>query len=79
MHPNMIVIRHKIPLAEDARDRYPNIAVINAATARTSIRRRLCRRLHDSRAPRRLQGVNVHIVAHKYSRVVRSNIHLLTR
>ena len=82
MHPNMIVMRHKHPgSAKMLAERYPNISIINggdgahehptqALLDAFTIRERLGR----------LQGVNVTIVGDiKYSRVVRSNIHLLTK
>src|ERR1043165_1090441 len=82
MHPNMIVIRHKHPgsprmLAE----RYPNIAVV---TAGDGAHEHPTQALLDAFTMRerlgRLNGINVSIVGDiKYSRVVRSNIHLLTK
>src|SRR5688500_213089 len=82
MHPNMIVMRHKHPgSAKMLADRYSTISIINggdgahehptqALLDAFTIRERLGR----------LQGVNVSIVGDiKYSRVVRSNIHLLTK
>src|SRR5687768_3624292 len=81
MHPDMIVIRHKHPgspkmLADrlpasvinagDGSHEHPTQALLDAFT----IRERLGR----------LQGVNVSIIGDiAHSRVVRSNIHLLTR
>lgn len=81
MHPDMIVIRHKYPgaakmLAErlpasiinagDGAHEHPTQALLDAFT----IRERLGR----------LEGVNVSIIGDiTHSRVVRSNIHLLTR
>ena len=81
MHPDMIVIRHKHPgsakmLAErlpasvinagDGAHEHPTQALLDAFT----IRERLGR----------LQGVNVSIIGDiAHSRVVRSNIHLLTK
>ena len=81
MHPDMIVIRHKYPgapkmLAErlpasvvnagDGSHEHPTQALLDAFT----IRERLGR----------LQGVNVSIIGDiAHSRVVRSNIHLLTK
>ena len=82
MHPNMIVMRHKHPgSARMLAERYENISIINggdgahehptqALLDAFTIRERLGR----------LAGVNVTIVGDiKYSRVVRSNIHLLTK
>ncbi|MGZ5474571.1 MAG: aspartate carbamoyltransferase catalytic subunit, partial [Thermoanaerobaculia bacterium] len=82
MHPNMIVMRHKHPgSAKMLAERYPTISIINggdgahehptqALLDAFTIRERLGR----------LNGVNVTIVGDiKYSRVVRSNIHLLTK
>jgi aspartate carbamoyltransferase catalytic subunit len=82
MHPNMIVIRHKHPGSPKMlADRYPNIAVINAGDG---AHEHPTQALLDAFTIRerlgRLQGVNVTIVGDiKYSRVVRSNIHLLTK
>ena len=82
MHPNMIVIRHKHPgSAAMLASRYPNIAVINAGDG---AHEHPTQALLDAFTIRerlgRLQGVNVAIVGDiKYSRVVRSNIHLLTK
>ncbi len=82
MHPNMIVMRHKHPgSAKMLAERYENISIVNggdgahehptqALLDAFTIRERLGR----------LNGVNVTIVGDiKYSRVVRSNIHLLTK
>jgi aspartate carbamoyltransferase catalytic subunit len=82
MHPNMIVIRHKHPGAPQMlASRYPNIAVINAGDG---AHEHPTQALLDAFTIRerlgRLQGVNVSIIGDiKYSRVVRSNIHLLNK
>ena len=82
MHPNMIVIRHKHPGSPQMlAQRYPNIAVINAGDG---AHEHPTQALLDAFTIRerlgRLAGVNVTIVGDiKYSRVVRSNIHLLTK
>ncbi|HSY49383.1 MAG TPA: aspartate carbamoyltransferase catalytic subunit [Thermoanaerobaculia bacterium] len=82
MHPDMIVIRAKHPGAPKMlADRLPNVSIINAGDGSHehptqalldafTIRERLGR----------LAGVNVSIIGDiAHSRVVRSNIHLLTR
>jgi aspartate carbamoyltransferase catalytic subunit len=82
MHPNMIVMRHKHPGSPKMlADRYENIAIINAGDG---AHEHPTQALLDAFTIRerlgRLQGVNVTIVGDvKYSRVVRSNIHLLTK
>jgi aspartate carbamoyltransferase catalytic subunit len=82
MHPNMIVIRHKHPGSPQMlAERYPNISVINAGDG---AHEHPTQALLDAFTIRerlgRLQGVNISIVGDiKYSRVVRSNIHLLTK
>ncbi|HEY0372268.1 MAG TPA: aspartate carbamoyltransferase catalytic subunit [Thermoanaerobaculia bacterium] len=82
MRPNMIVIRHKHPGSPQMlAQRYPNISVINAGDG---AHEHPTQALLDAFTIRerlgRLQGVNVSIVGDiKYSRVVRSNIHLLTK
>src|SRR5687768_13903590 len=82
MHPNMIVIRHKHPGSPNMlAERYPNISVVNAGDG---AHEHPTQALLDAFTIRerlgRLQGVNVTIVGDiKYSRVVRSNIHLLTK
>src|SRR6476469_2097810 len=82
MHPDMIVIRAKHPGAPKMlADRLPNVSIINAGDGSHehptqalldafTIRERLGR----------LAGVNVSIIGDiAHSRVVRSNIHLLTK
>jgi aspartate carbamoyltransferase catalytic subunit len=82
MHPEMIVIRHKYPGAPKMlADRLPNVSIINAGDGSHehptqalldafTIRERLGQ----------LAGVNVSIIGDiAHSRVVRSNIHLLTK
>ena len=82
MHPNMIVMRHKHPgSAAMLAARFPNISVINAGDG---AHEHPTQALLDAFTIRerlgRLSGVNVSIVGDiKYSRVVRSNIHLLTK
>jgi aspartate carbamoyltransferase catalytic subunit len=82
MHPNMIVIRHKHPgSAKMLAERFPNISVINAGDG---AHEHPTQALLDAFTIRerlgRLSGVNVSIIGDiKYSRVVRSNIHLLTK
>ncbi|HYR28742.1 MAG TPA: aspartate carbamoyltransferase catalytic subunit, partial [Thermoanaerobaculia bacterium] len=82
MHPNMIVMRHKHPGSPKMlAERFPNIAIINAGDG---AHEHPTQALLDAFTIRerlgRLQGVNVSIVGDiKYSRVVRSNIHLLTK
>jgi aspartate carbamoyltransferase catalytic subunit len=82
MHPNMIVIRHKHPGAPKMlADRYENISIVNAGDG---AHEHPTQALLDAFTIRerlgRLKGVNVAIIGDiKYSRVVRSNIHLLTK
>ena len=82
MHPNMIVMRHKHPgSAKMLAERYPNIAIINGGDG---AHEHPTQALLDAFTMRerlgRLSGINVTIVGDiKYSRVVRSNIHLLTK
>jgi aspartate carbamoyltransferase catalytic subunit len=82
MHPNMIVMRHKHPGSPKMlAERFPNIAIINAGDG---AHEHPTQALLDAFTIRerlgRLQGVNVSIVGDiKFSRVVRSNIHLLTK
>jgi aspartate carbamoyltransferase catalytic subunit len=81
MHPDMIVIRHKHPgSAKMLADRLP-ASVINAGDG---AHEHPTQALLDAFTIRerlgRLQGVNVSIIGDiAHSRVVRSNIHLLTR
>jgi aspartate carbamoyltransferase catalytic subunit len=82
MHPNMIVMRHKHPgSAKMLAERYPNISIINGGDG---AHEHPTQALLDAFTMRerigRLNGINVSIVGDiKYSRVVRSNIHLLTK
>jgi aspartate carbamoyltransferase catalytic subunit len=82
MHPNMIVIRHKHPGSPKMlAERYENISIINAGDG---AHEHPTQALLDAFTIRerlgRLQGVNVSIVGDiTHSRVVRSNIHLLTK
>jgi aspartate carbamoyltransferase catalytic subunit len=82
MHPNMIVMRHKHPGSPKMlAERFPNISIINAGDG---AHEHPTQALLDAFTIRerlgRLQGVNVSVVGDiKYSRVVRSNIHLLTK
>jgi aspartate carbamoyltransferase catalytic subunit len=82
MHPNMIVMRHKHPGSPKMlSERFPHIAIINAGDG---AHEHPTQALLDAFTIRerlgRLEGVNVSIVGDiKYSRVVRSNIHLLTK
>lgn len=82
MQPNMIVMRHKHPgSAKMLAERYPNISIINGGDGSHE---HPTQALLDAFTMRerlgRLNGVNVTIVGDiKYSRVVRSNIHLLTK
>ena len=82
MHPNMIVIRHKHPGSPKMlADRYENISIVNAGDG---AHEHPTQALLDAFTIRerlgRLSGVNVTIVGDiKYSRVVRSNVHLLTK
>jgi aspartate carbamoyltransferase catalytic subunit len=82
MRPNMIVIRHKHPGSPKMlADRYPHISVINAGDG---AHEHPTQALLDAFTIRerlgRLEGVNVSIVGDiQFSRVVRSNIHLLTK
>jgi aspartate carbamoyltransferase catalytic subunit len=82
MHPNMIVMRHKHPgSAKMLAERYETISIINAGDG---AHEHPTQALLDAFTIRerlgRLQGVNVSIVGDiTHSRVVRSNIHLLTK
>jgi len=82
MHPNMIVMRHKHPgSAKMLAERYPNISIINGGDG---AHEHPTQALLDAFTMRerlgRLAGLNVTIVGDiKFSRVVRSNIHLLTK
>jgi aspartate carbamoyltransferase catalytic subunit len=82
MQPNMIVMRHKHPgSAKMLAERYPNISIINGGDGSHE---HPTQALLDAFTMRerlgRLNGINVTIVGDiKYSRVVRSNIHLLTK
>ncbi len=82
MHPNMIVMRHKHPgSAKMLAERYPHISIINGGDG---AHEHPTQALLDAFTMRerigRLDGINVSIVGDiKYSRVVRSNIHLLTK
>ena len=82
MHPNMIVMRHKHPgSAKMLAERYPNISIINGGDG---AHEHPTHALLDAFTMRerlgRLAGLNVTIVGDiKFSRVVRSNIHLLTK
>jgi aspartate carbamoyltransferase catalytic subunit len=82
MHPNMIVMRHKHPgSAKMLAERFENISIINAGDG---AHEHPTQALLDAFTIRerlgRLQGVNVAIIGDiKFSRVVRSNIHLLTK
>jgi aspartate carbamoyltransferase catalytic subunit len=82
MHPQMIVIRHKHPgSAKMLADRLPNVSIINAGDG---AHEHPTQALLDAFTIRerlgRLSGVNVSIIGDiAHSRVVRSNIHLLTK
>jgi aspartate carbamoyltransferase len=82
MHPEMIVIRHKYPGAPKMlADRLPNVSIINAGDG---AHEHPTQALLDAFTIRerlgRLAGVNVSIIGDiAHSRVVRSNIHLLTK
>ena len=82
MHPDMIVIRHKHPGAPKMlADRLPNVSIINAGDG---AHEHPTQALLDAFTIRerlgRLDGVNVSIIGDiAHSRVVRSNIHLLTK
>src|ERR1700688_3049811 len=82
MHPDMIVIRHKHPGAPKMlADRLPNVSIINAGDG---AHEHPTQALLDAFTIRerlgRLSGVNVSIIGDiAHSRVVRSNIHLLTK
>jgi aspartate carbamoyltransferase catalytic subunit len=82
MRPNMIVIRHKHPGSPKMlAERFENISVINAGDG---AHEHPTQALLDAFTIRerlgRLAGVNVSIIGDiKYSRVVRSNVHLLTK
>jgi aspartate carbamoyltransferase catalytic subunit len=82
MHPDMIVIRHKHPgAAKMLADRLPNVSIINAGDG---AHEHPTQALLDAFTIRerlgRLAGVNVSIIGDiAHSRVVRSNIHLLTK
>src|SRR5258707_7849214 len=82
MHPDMIVIRHKHPGAPKMlADRLPNVSIINAGDG---AHEHPTQALLDAFTIRerlgRLAGVNVSIIGDiAHSRVVRSNIHLLTK
>ena len=82
MHPDMIVIRHKHPgAAKMLADRLPNVSIINAGDG---AHEHPTQALLDAFTIRerlgRLAGVKVSIVGDiAHSRVVRSNIHLLTK
>jgi aspartate carbamoyltransferase catalytic subunit len=82
MHPEMIVIRHKHPgAAKMLADRLPNVSIINAGDG---AHEHPTQALLDAFTIRerlgRLSGVNVSIIGDiAHSRVVRSNIHLLTK
>lgn len=82
MHPEMIVIRHKHPGAPKMlADRLPNVSIINAGDG---AHEHPTQALLDAFTIRerlgRLAGVNVSIIGDiAHSRVVRSNIHLLTK
>src|SRR5229473_7699969 len=82
MHPDMIVIRHKHPgAAKMLADRLPNVSIINAGDG---AHEHPTQALLDAFTIRerlgRLAGVKVSIIGDiAHSRVVRSNIHLLTK
>src|SRR5712691_1815021 len=82
MHPDMIVIRAKHPGAPKMlADRLPNVSIINAGDG---AHEHPTQALLDAFTIRerlgRLAGVNVSIIGDiAHSRVVRSNIHLLTK
>jgi aspartate carbamoyltransferase catalytic subunit len=82
MRPNMIVMRHKHPGSPKMlAERWENISVINAGDG---AHEHPTQALLDAFTIRerlgRLAGVNVSIIGDiKYSRVVRSNVHLLTK
>src|ERR1051325_2207751 len=82
MHPDMIVIRHKHPGAPKVlADRLPNVSIINAGDG---AHEHPTQALLDAFTIRerlgRLDGVNISIIGDiAHSRVVRSNIHLLTK
>ncbi len=82
MHPQMIVIRHKHPgSAKMLADRLPNVSIINAGDG---AHEHPTQALLDAFTIRerlgRLSGVSVSIIGDiAHSRVVRSNIHLLTK
>lgn len=82
MHPDMIVIRHKHPgAAKMLADRLPTVSIINAGDG---AHEHPTQALLDAFTIRerlgRLAGVNVSIIGDiAHSRVVRSNIHLLTK
>ncbi|HET7434688.1 MAG TPA: aspartate carbamoyltransferase catalytic subunit [Thermoanaerobaculia bacterium] len=82
MHPNMIVIRHKhAGSPKMLAERFENISIINAGDG---AHEHPTQALLDAFTIRekfgRLQGLNVSIVGDiEHSRVVRSNIHLLTK
>ena len=82
MHPEMIVIRHKYPGAPKMlADRLPNVSIINAGDG---AHEHPTQALLDAFTIRerlgRLSGINVSIIGDiAHSRVVRSNIHLLTK
>jgi len=82
MHPDMIVIRHKYPGAPKMlADRLPGVSIINAGDG---AHEHPTQALLDAFTIRerlgRLDGVNVSIIGDiAHSRVVRSNIHLLTK
>src|SRR5437868_9423682 len=82
MHPDMIVIRAKHPGAPKMlADRLPNVSIINAGDG---AHEHPTQALLDAFTIRerlgRLDGINVSIVGDiAHSRVVRSNIHLLTK
>jgi aspartate carbamoyltransferase catalytic subunit len=82
MRPNMIVMRHKHPGSPKMlAERFENISVINAGDG---AHEHPTQALLDAFTIRerlgRLAGVNVAVIGDiKFSRVVRSNIHLLTK
>src|SRR5438045_6827742 len=82
MHPQMIVIRHKHSGSPKMlADRLPNVSIINAGDG---AHEHPTQALLDAFTIRerlgRLAGVNVSIIGDiAHSRVVRSNIHLLTK
>jgi len=82
MHPDMIVIRHKHPgAAKMLADRLPNVSIINAGDG---AHEHPTQALLDAFTIRerlgRLDGIKVSVIGDiAHSRVVRSNIHLLTK